>query len=126
MTILLIILCACDPTDGAAGENDYIYHKLNEFRVDCEDGSKKPTFDYRIAGVGSVCRAAWILCAGFPNRNNSRVRSLEATIRSGKRMAPRKERRIRSGGLDSTSHAIAFLKNYILNNSQRSPVHTEM
>ena len=99
---------------------------LNEFRVDSDDG-KKPTFEYRLPGIGRVCRGAWILCAGFPNHNNSRVRSIEATIRSGRGMRPREARKKKkSRALDSTSHAYAFLQEYILNNSQRSPVHTEL
>ena len=111
-------------TDGAKGENQYIYTKLNEFRVDSEDG-KKPYIDYRLPGVGIVCRSSWILCAGFPNRNNSRVRRLEAKIRSSLPLSPQRLRK-RSKALHASDYAMAFLENFILKNSQRSPVTTEL
>ena len=113
-------LCA----DGASGENEFLYNKLNDFRVDSDDG-KKPTFTFRLAGIGRVCREAWILAAGFPNRNNSRVRMLEATIRQGKPL-PMPARKNSCGRVTNTSFALAFLQNYILENSQRSPVTTEL
>ena len=85
----LLTVCA----EGASGENECLYNKLNDFRVDSDDG-KKPTFTFRLSGIGEVCREAWILgevcrevwilAVGFPNRNNSRVRMLEARIRQGK------------------------------------------
>ena len=108
---------------GKDGENEFIFTKLNEFRVDNDHGAK-PTFQYRLAGVGLVCREAWIMCAGFPNRNNSRVRNLEAIIRRGETIEPRKTRKFT--GLNSTTHAVAFLTDYVLKNSQRSPVSTDL
>ena len=69
MFLCLCVFSFC--TDGSEGENEFLFAKLNEFRVD--DGKGKPIFQYRLPGEGMVCRAAWILAAGFPNRNNSRV-----------------------------------------------------
>ena len=68
---------------GACCENEFLYKKLNDFRVDSEDANQKTKFAFRLTGLGLVCREAWILAVGFPNRNNSRVRMLEAGIRRG-------------------------------------------
>ena len=54
--------------DGPGGENAWIHDKLSEFRVDPANGKGKPTFQYRLPRIGNVCRAGWILAAGFPNR----------------------------------------------------------
>ena len=116
-------LCAVY-ADGAAGENEFLYNKLNDFRVDNDHG-KKPKFDYRLPGIGLVCREAWILAAGFPNRNNSRVRMLEARIRQGKPLLMHASKKS-TATLNSTTYTLAFLQDYILNNSQRSPVTTEL
>lgn len=110
--------------DGASGENEFLYNKLNEFRIDSDD-DKKPTFAYRFAGLGEVCREAWILLVGFPNRNNSRVRMLEARIRQGKTFSMIKRKNPRPL-MNNTDFALAFLRDYILENSQRSPVTTEL
>ena len=50
--------------DGASGENEFLFNKLNDFRVDAED-DKKPKFEFRLAGLGVVCREAWILAVGL-------------------------------------------------------------
>ena len=118
--MFLLAVCA----DGASGENEFLYNKLNDFRVDSDNG-KKPKFIFRLAGIGEVCREAWILALGFPNRNNSRVRMLEARIRQGKpfsMIATKKSHAV----VDNTAFALAFLRNYMLENSQRSPVTTEL
>ena len=47
----------------ASGENEFLFNKLNDFHVDAED-DKKPKFEFRLTGLGVVCRAAWILAAG--------------------------------------------------------------
>ena len=110
--------------EGASGEKDFLFNKLNDFRVDSDDG-KKPKFAFRLPGIGLVCREAWILAVGFPNRNNSRVRSLEALIRRGQALPMHAYKRS-SGRVNNTSYAMAFLREYILTNSQRSPVTTEL
>ena len=120
-----LCVCALYSQDGQIGENEYLFKRLEEFRVDSENG-KKPTFKYTIAGLGQVCRPAWILAVGFPNRNNSRVRNMEARIRAGRGMTPRVEHRRKPVAVDSTQHALAFIREHILANSQRSPVHTEL
>ena len=109
--------------EGASGENEFLYNKLNDFRVDAED-HKKPKFEFRLAGLGVVCREAWILAVGFPNRNNSRVRMLEACIRQGK-PAPIRDGRKSKRALTNTAYVFAFLQEYILKHSQPSPVTTE-
>ena len=93
--------------------------------MDCSNGGK-PKFEYRIAGLGKVCRSSWILAAGFPNRNNSRVRSIEASIRRGETFDSKPGRKRISLGLNSTTYALAFLEAFILENSQRSPVSPEL
>ena len=113
----------CLLPDGSSGEKEFIYTKLCEFRVDADDDGK-PSFEFRLPTIGAVCREAWILALGFPNRNNSRVRSLEAAIRRGQTLAPPKI--ARKKGLTSTDIAKAFITNYILKNSQRSPVTTDL
>ena len=110
--------------EGASYENEFLYNKLNDFRVDSDDG-KKPTFTFRLAGIGEVCREAWILAVGFPNRNNSRVRMLEARIRQGKPLSMIGKKKS-TPVMSNTTYALAFLRNYILENSQRSPVTTEL
>ena len=114
----------CLLPDGPAGEKPFICTKLCEYRVDPEDNGK-PSFEFRIPTIGTVCREAWILAVGFPNRNNSRVRDLEARIRRGETM-PTPKTTVLKKGLTSTDIARAFIKNYILTNSQRSPVTTEL
>ena len=109
---------------GASAENEFLYNKLNNFRVDSPDASIKPKFAFTLPGLGEVCRAAWILAVGFPNRNNSRVRMLEARIRRGQ-PAPSRDGRNPLVGLTNTSYVYAFLQHYILKNSQPSPVTTE-
>ena len=121
----IVCVCSLYSQDGQTGENEYLFKRLEEFRVDSENG-KKPTFKYTIAGLGQVCRPAWILAVGFPNRNNSRVRNMEARIRAGRGMTPRVEHRRKPVAVDSTQHALAFIREHILANSQRSPVHTEL
>ena len=110
--------------DGPAGENEYIFAKLSEFVVDSEDGGK-PRFEFRLPKIGVCCREAWILALGFPNRNNSRVRRLEALIRSGKSLPNRSYNRL-DRGLRSSDLGQAFLVDYILKHSQRSPVTTDL
>ena len=109
--------------DGVSDEKAFIYAKLCEFRVDREDGGK-PNFEYRLPTIGAVCREAWILAVGFPNRNNSRVRNLEATIRRGDTLPP--PNIDRSKRLTSTDIGKASVVNYILKNSQHSPVTTDL
>lgn len=116
----LFAVCA----DGASGENEFLFNKLNDFRIDSEE-DKKPTFSFRLPAIGPVCRQAWILACGFPNGNNSRVRMLEARIRRGQPCPMRAKRKL-GRVLNNTSYALAFLRDYILNNSQRSPVDTEL
>ena len=111
-------------SDGPAGENEYIFAKLSEFTVDAEDGGK-PRFEFRLPSIGVVCREAWILALGFPNRNNSRVRSLEAMIRRGESLPRPKNNKI-NRGLTSSDFGQAFLIDYILKHSQRSPVTTDL
>ena len=116
----LLIVCA----EGAPGENEFLFNKLNDFRVDSDDG-RKPTFAFRLTGIGLVCREAWILAVGFPNGNNSRVRMLEARIRRVQPLSMRVNQKF-SGPLTNTSYTLAFLQDYILKNSQKSPVTTEL
>lgn len=109
--------------DGPSGENEYIFAKLSEFTVDPEHGGK-PIFEFRLPSIGIVCREAWILALGFPNRNNSRVRNLEALIRRGQPLPPPRKKIKR--GITSSELGQAFLINYILKHSQRSPVTTDL
>ena len=111
--------------DGPSGENEYLFSQLDKFRVDDPNGGK-PKFQYRIPGLGGVCRSSWVLIAGFPNRNNSRVRSIEAKIRRGETFQSQSGRKRNKIGLNSSTYAYAFLEEYILENSERSPVAPEL
>lgn len=113
---------------GPRKESPWIFSQLSAFSVPSLVG-KKTKFAYRLPGVGAVCRQAWILAAGFPNPNNSRIRSLEKDIRKGVQTHARnitaetyRKRKV----LTATAYAKAFLHAYILGNSEASPSNTEL
>ena len=60
---------------------------------------------------------------GYRNGNNSRVRAMEALIRSGAKAPPVRKKKIKPG-LDRSSYARAFLTEYIFRHSQSSPADT--
>ena len=83
----------------------------------------KTKFQYTVPGVGPVCRTAWLLTAGFGSRN-SRVENVEAKIRRGDAFLPKPP--LQKFGTSRTLYAEAFLGEYILANSQRSPVTNDL
>ena len=80
-------------------------------------------FRYFIPGLGPVCRTAWLLTAGFGARNN-RVEKFETKIRRGTVYLPKPQTKKQVGS--RTLYAEAFLNEYILHNSQRSPVTNDL
>ena len=113
---------------GPRKESPWIFGQLSAFSVPSLVG-EKTKFAYRLPRVGAVCRQAWILAAGFPNPNNSRIRSLEKDIRKGVQTHARnitaetyRKRKV----LTATAYAKAFLHAYILGNSEASPSNTEL
>ena len=119
----------CPGPDFAAGydgENDWLFWQLRNFCV--EVPSKKPAFQYRLPLIGNVCKSAWVLCAGFPNPKNSRIQRFECSIRRGRTCASFERRGSRQNlfRFTRTNYAKAFLREYILQNSERSPVTTEL
>ena len=86
---------------------------------------KKPKFVYQLQALGPCCRTAWILAAGYVNKNNSRVRSLEAQIRKGVKNKTSKHnstRHYKKSIATRTALCKAFIIGYVLNHSQFSPV----
>ena len=117
MTIILLFAAGT-----VAGEKQWLRHQLQSFAVQ-KPLTKKPKFHYRLPLIGEVCRGAWLLAAGFPCTKNSRIANLEAEIRNPhllrhteKRFHKRPEQ-----VLTRTEFAVAFLEEYILTHSQRSP-----
>ena len=127
-----VYVCAACVFSGGnnTAEREWLRQKLRSYAVHIS-GRKKPKFQYKLPLVGDVCRSAWILCAGFPGRKNARIAILEAEIRN----PSLRTQRIQKKTLDSNNcnHAIsrsqfatAFLEEFILQNSQRSPSSTEL
>ena len=106
-------------------ETRWVKEQLCGFAVHIP-GKTKPKFNYTLPLIGNVCRAAWILTAGFPNPNNSRVRRLECEIRNPNVEQSRLSTRRRKNYITRTSYANAFLTNYILRHSERSPVTSDL
>ena len=76
--------------------------------------------------MGHVCRPCWILCAGYRNKNNGRVRKIEAKIRAGD-LAPELKMPNKSKALlTGESIARAFMTTYIFSHSQNSPSGTHL
>ena len=109
--------CVC-VTGGCSRETEWVYSQLNNFIVSfgCH---RKPKFQYGLPLVGNVCRHCWILCAGYRNPNNSRVRNAEACIRKGNSAPPAKQPK--QPRLNDTSYARAFMVDHIFRHAQRSP-----
>ena len=101
-------------------ETEWVRKQLLGFAVRIA-GKTKPQFHYTLPLIGNVCRAAWVLTAGFPNPNNSRVRRLEAEIRNPDLLHGQISCRVHKK-ITRTSYANAFLTNYVLKHSERSPV----
>ena len=126
--------CVCGVhafTGGSTtAERNWLRQRLSEFVVKIP-GKKKPKFQYKLPLIGDTCRPAWILAAGFPTKKNSRIAILEAEIRNP---ALRKAHNNGASFLGSTStialtrsqFAVAFLEEYILKHSQRSPSSTDL
>lgn len=99
-----------------------MFSELTTFAV-AQGPVKKPQFQYVLPLVGDVCRKCWILCAGYSNENNGRVRSIEAKIRQGHKghaiKLPRRRKRV-----NMSSYARAFMRDYISRFSQSSPADT--
>ena len=111
---------------STSAESKWLRNQLKNFTVK-KNPKKKPKFEYRLPFIGGVCRHAWVLAAGFPNPNNSRIRAIEAEIRNPaksrqKHIYARRNARSALRGM----HAIAFIEDYILRNSQRSPASTDL
>ena len=112
-------------------EREWLRQRLLGFTVKIA-GKKKPRFQYKLPLIGDVCRGAWILAAGFPHKLNSRIATLEAEIRNPALRAARAHRtslpKAASGTLTltRTQFAVAFIEEYILQHSQRSPSATNL
>lgn len=117
--LLIILLFA---GGNVAGEKEFLRHQLQSFAVQ-KAGALKPKFHYRLPLIGDVCRGAWLLAAGFPCTKNSRIANLEAEIRNPHliRHTERKFSVRPEKLLTRTQFAVAFLEEYILTHSQRSP-----
>ena len=64
----------------------------------------------------------FIMCAGYRNRNNSRVRSIEARIRKGElAVAPALPKQKYT---NASSYARTYMRAYIVQHSQSSPSDT--
>ena len=81
---------------------------------------------YRLPEVGVVCRACWILAAGYLNKNNTRVRNTEANIRKGSKAPETNVFNKRRDKLNLRSYCEAFLVEYIFKASQYSPSDTTL
>ena len=79
-----------------------------------EDASKN-----KIALSDSV---AWVLAAGFPNPRNRRVQGIEAKLRKYAGRLPKKQTKAKLLRWNTrTNYAKAFLQQYALLHSQKSP-----
>jgi len=86
------------------------------------EGKKKPTIKYRLPLIGGCCRTAWVLAAGFPNLRNSRVQGIEAKLRKYAGRLPKKQTKAKLLRWNTrTNYAKAFLQQYALLHSQKSP-----
>ena len=83
---------------------------------------RKPAFRYSLPLVGHVSRKCWILCAGYQNANNGRVRGIEARIRKGEKCIGVKLHRRHV--TNATAYCKAFMREYIFRHSQSSPSDT--
>lgn len=90
-----------------------------------DEGLTRVKFEYRLALVGNVCRQAWVVAAGFPNPENSRIRRVEAAIRRGDKKRGQHYNKI-TDLVTRGQYGTAFLEEYVLQNSQRSPVTTDL
>ena len=109
-------------SDGCAGETPWVFDQLLNFAV--SSGHRKPKFKYRLPLVGRVCRAAWVLAAGYPNPRTSRILQNEARIRSGFRAPKEPKNSRRLDLLNRTTYMRAFLRDYCLKHGQSSPTDT--
>ena len=62
------------PAGGYLGETVWVFGEIINFVVD-QGPVKKAAFQYALPLVRDVCRQCWILCAGYRNKNNGRVRA---------------------------------------------------
>ena len=104
---------------GSKLETQWVFNQIFSFAIS-QGPHKKPRFQYQLPVVGNVCRRNWILCAGYPNPNNSRVRATEALIRKGAKCPPPGKTRIVTASV-MTLYAAAFMVEYIKKHSQCSP-----
>ena len=123
------LFCSCLFLFVLAGgyhyEKQWLFEQIQRFAVQ-KHADRKPKFQYCLPFVGKTCRSAWVLTAGFPNRNNDRVRKLEAQIRSSENVSFAINVRRNPKFLTRTSYAVAFLVEFILGNSERSPACTTL
>ena len=95
-----------------------MFTQLSNFTID-HGANKKPNLRYMLPLVGEVCRSCWIVSAGYLNKNNGRVRGVEADIRKGQKGMPAKlPKKILT---NASSYARAFCSDYIRQNNQSSP-----
>ena len=103
---------------GHSRETAWVFGQLSNFTI-YHAKPRKPSFRYMLPLVGEVCRPCWILSAGYVNKNNSRVRSVEANIRKGQKGLPAKlPKKILT---TASSYARAFCREFVRKNNQSSP-----
>ena len=105
-------------TGGCAAETPWAFAQITGFMYSVGP-QRKPRFQYRLPIVGDVCRPCWILCAGYRNRNNTRIRSIEVDLWEGK--YNKGVRLPQKRPLNASSYVTAFISEYIFKQSQSSP-----
>ena len=119
---LVTNVCANDFAGGSqSAETKWLEQEIQKFLV-VVAGKKKPSIKYRLPLIGGCCREAWVIGAGFPNPRNSRIQGIEAKLRkNGGRLPKRTTKQKVYRWNTHTNFARAFLTEYALMHSQRSP-----
>ena len=84
--------------------------------------NQKPIFRRKLPLVGDVCRTAWVLAAGFQNKENTRIRRVEAVIRRGTVWKPQPDINPRELDLNLSTYARDFVTDKVIKHSQYCPV----
>ena len=119
---LITVVYARDFAGGSqSAETKWLEAEIQKFVV-VVPNKKKPQIKYRLPLIGGCCRAAWVIGAGFPNPRNSRIQGIEAKLRkNGGRLPKRTTKQKVYRWNTRTNFARAFLTEYALMHSQRSP-----
>jgi len=115
-------VCLNDFAGGSqSADTKWLETEIQKFVV-VVPSKKKPLIKYRLPLIGGCCRGAWVLGAGFPNPRNSRVQSIEAKLRKFGGKLPKRQNKAKVFRWNTrTNFARAFLTEYAILHSQRSP-----